>query len=480
MLIVAFIGTNLAIRLLISSNLEWDESEFVDRIGFAFGYPGSHPPLYNWMVAIFYAITNHWAAAVAIPKHLLLAGTYLLVFDLLRRLTGRNLPGALAAASLALVPEIVYFSEYSRIFSVLALFASAASLHAIVMIVRQPNLLPFAWLGMAMGIGFLAKYNFIVLVAALAIAILATPKIRRIIFTRKLFLSVAVVIAMVAPHAVWALANMDLVTERMEKLARVPAGLAWLDLPGIGLDGFVTLGVSLVAWAGLLALVWWLACRIATQRSAERQTTDETGSAFIRIFGLTLAIGIAILAAIVLGADLHNVRMRYVTPVLVVFPIWLVLRWPIEASPVATKRYFATAAAVALFATSAWPIVAMALATPFNFPVRDMASAIEASVEPPFAILSKDREVSPNLVMWIDGAAVWDSRQPADRVLLVWNRPERGPRKLVDRLTPLYRPLGEIEAASFPSLGFLNGEARTLGWQLYERDPASLASGGTQ
>ena len=198
-LIIAFVCTNLAIWLLISSNLEWDESEFVGRVGFSLGYLGSHPPLYNWIVGVFYALTESWSAAVAVPKDMLLAGTYLLAFDLVRRLTGRSLPGAMAAASLILVPEIVFFSEYTRTFSVLALFASAACLHAIVMVVKYPSMLRFVWLGLALGIGFLAKYNFIVLVVALVVAGMTIPIIRRAVFVPKLFLSVGIVAVMVVP-----------------------------------------------------------------------------------------------------------------------------------------------------------------------------------------------------------------------------------------------------------------------------------------
>lgn len=476
-MIVAFVGANLAIRLLISPNLEWDESEFVGRIGFSLGYPGSHPPLYNWIVGVFYALTDSWSIAVAAPKHLLLAGTYLLVFDLVRRLTGRNLPGAMAAAALILVPEIVFFSEYTRIFSVLALFASAACLHAIVMVVKYPGMLRFIWLGLAVGIGFLAKYNFIVLVAALLLAAMTIPIIRRAVLVPKLFLSMGIVMAMVVPHGVWALRNMELVTERMQKLERVPRGFAWFDVPGIGLDRLVTLGLSLMAWGGLLAFVWVLACRIAARSEAPRSTSDAVTSSFTRLFGLTLVIGIGLLAVIVLAADIHNVRMRYVTPVLVAFPVWLVLRWPIEASPVAARRFLSTAASVALFVTVAWPIAAMALTTPFNFPFRNMASAIEAAVEPPFAIWSKDREVSPNLVMWLDDATVWDARHPADRVLLVWGRPDRVPKKLIDALTPNYRSIGDVDTATFPALG-LSDTPRTLSWQIYERDPAIVTRAG--
>ena len=282
---------------------------------------------------------------------------------------------------------------------------------------------------------------------------------------------------MVVPHGVWALRNMDLVTERMQKLARLPRGFAWIDVSGIGLDGLVSLGVSLLAWGGLLAVIWVLACRIATQSDLPQSSSDAVISSFTRLFGLTLAIGIGLLALIVLAADVHNVRMRYVTPVLVVFPLWLVLRWPIEASPDAARRFFVTSVSVALFVTVAWPIAAMALTSPFNFPFRNMASAIEAAVEPPFAIWSKDREVAPNLVMWLDDATVWDERDPADRVLLVWGRPDRVPQKLIDTLTPIYRPVGKVDAATFPALG-LSSAPRTLGWQLYERDPATVTAVG--
>jgi hypothetical protein len=466
--ILALILCNFLIRITISPNLEFDEAEFVGYADFSLGYPNSHPPLVNWLVGFFLHLTGNWVAAIALPKHFFLAATYLLAFDSARRLTGRHLPGALVVGSLALVPEIIFLSEYTRTHAIFVMCGAIATLHAVVLIEERPTVLRFIWLGLAMILGLMSKYNFIVFVLALGAAAAMTPSVRRAILDPRLLLSFGVVALPAVPHAVWALEHLDQTTERLAKLDRVDFKVPWLDLPGIGLDGLATVFTCLAALGGILVIVWWLARRIVKAASIPETASTGRVRAFVRFFGLVVLIGLGLMSFVVLAADMHNVRMRYLTPLLMAFPLWLVLALPIDGVALAARRFLVTASAVALVATIGWPLAAMSFATPFNFPFDDFARTIRPQISEPTAIWSRDRDVYANLVIRIPEARVWDIREPAARVLIVYSSERTDPDRLAMDLDPLYRAAGEAGTATFPSFG-LTGRPERLWWRMYER-----------
>jgi 4-amino-4-deoxy-L-arabinose transferase-like glycosyltransferase len=466
--IVALILTNFLIRILISPNVEWDEAEFVGYADFSLGYPNSHPPLLNWLIAICLRLTGNWVVALAIPKHIFLAVTYLLFFDIGRRLTARALPGAIAAASLMLVPEVIFHSEYTRAHAVIVMGAAAITLHAIVLLVERQTVLRFVWLALGLGGGLLAKYNFGLFVAAVAVAVALVPTVRRAVVAPGLLLTILIVAAAVAPHAAWALRHLDLTTARLAKLKRREAEVSWIDVPGIGLDGLLTIVTCVIALGGILVVIWWLARRLVRQAEARPAPQPETVAALARFFLLVPLTGLAMMAVFVLAADVHNVRIRYLTPFLLSFPLWLLLARPIDHVAIAARRYLLTAGVVAIAVTIGWPIAAMGLSTPFNFPYRNFAERIRPGIVAPTAIWSRDRDIYANLVIRIPQATVWDVREPAERVLIVYSGTRNDPDRLAAALDPLYRPAGEVGTATFPTFGLVR-RPETLLWRIYER-----------
>src|SRR5205085_11931703 len=81
--IVIYFACQLAVRLLLSSNLEMDEASFVGATHWAWGYGDSQPPLYNWLVIIVVGVFRYWPA-IALLKFSLLAGPFLCVYDAAR------------------------------------------------------------------------------------------------------------------------------------------------------------------------------------------------------------------------------------------------------------------------------------------------------------------------------------------------------------------------------------------------------------
>ncbi len=471
--ILSYFTAQFLIRVGFSANLEIDESQFVGQTHLALGYGDSHPPLYNWLITGALALTGgYWPAAVALVKNLLLAGTYLLAFDTASKVTGRALTGLIVAASFLLLPQIVWKSQITLAHSILVMFAVVASLHAVVCIVRRGDLASFLWLGLAGAIGALAKYNFLLGFAAILIAAFSIPYLRARLFTPKLAYAGALFAALFTPHLIWALQHLAVSTERMAKLERTNSSFGGIDIPWIGLDGFLALVIAVVAWAGPLLLAWFAIRYLSRGGNVEPGISqgDDIRS-FARFFGRATAIGLAAFAMILLAADLHAVHERYVTPLLMPLPFWLALSWPLEGRLYAPVRFLRLTAAVAVLMVTAWPLWIAFGREQFAYPYGAFAAALNSQWTEPLVILAHQRKIAANIAIRLDRASVWEDGMRPERVVVLWDaKAGEPPQSLVAELGDGVEPRGEIMRMSYPYDNFSGYQAR-LNAQLYARKP---------
>ena len=472
LVILGYFAAQFVLRIGLSGNLEIDESQFVGQTHLALGYGNSQPPLYNWLIAGALALTGgYWPAAVALVKNVLLAGTYLLAFDIGRRVTGRALSGLMIAASFLLVPQIVWKSQITLAHSILVMFAVVATLHAVVCIVRRGDVPSFLWLGLAAAIGALAKYNFLLVLAAMLIAALTIPYLRARLFVPKLACSVAVFAALFTPHCIWALQHLEQSTRRMAKLERTDTDFGGIDIPWIGLDGFLGLVAAVAAWLAPLLLAWF-AVRYWGRRSGTEGGSAQSDDAevFAQFFARTAAIGVATFAAILLLADLHSVHERYVTPLLMPLPFWLALSWPLEGR--SSVRFLRLSAAVALLMVTAWPLWIAFGREQLAYPFGAFAASLQGHGPEPVAIMAHQRKFAANIAIKLDHASVWEADMQPRRVVVLWE-PKAGeapPQRLVAALGDAFEPRGEIMRMSSPYDNF-SGVTAWLNAQIYARKP---------
>jgi 4-amino-4-deoxy-L-arabinose transferase-like glycosyltransferase len=472
LLILAYFAAQFVIRVSLSANLETDEAQFVGQTYLALGYSNSHPPLYNWLVAGALALTGgYWPAALSLVKNLFLAGTYLLSFDIARRVTGRALPGLIIVASFMLLPQIVWKSQVTLAHSVLVMFAVVAVLHAVVYAVEQGDLASFLWLGLTAAIGALAKYNFFLVLAAVAVAAGSIPSMRARLFTPRLGWSLAILAAAMAPHYLWALQNLGQATARMAKLDRENSVFVSIDVPFIGVDGFLSLAVSLAAWTAPL-LAAWFAIRHFSGGTEERDDpVSERVQGYARFFARTTLIAMGVFAAIVLLGDLHSVRERYLTPMLMPLPFWLAFAFPLETRPRAPLHFLRLGGAIAVLMLTAWPAWMLFGKDQFSYPYQAFTQSIGAAVPGPFAVLGSHDKYGANIAARLERAQRWEEGSAASQVVVLWEpKPGRSPNGLAARLGDGFEPRGPVIAMDAPYEN-LSGEVARLNGQLYARKP---------
>lgn len=471
--VIIYFALQFLIRIGFSANLETDEAQFVGNTDIALGYGNSHPPLYNWLVAAALSLTGgYWPAAVALVKNLLLAGTYLLAFDIGRRITGRALTGLIIVASFLLLPQIVWKSQITLAHTVLVMFAMVALMHAIVCIAERRDPASYLWLGLAAAIGALAKYNSFLMLAAILVAAYSVPYLRGRLFTARIGYSVGVFAVLFTPHMIWALQHLPETTARIAKLERNNEAFGGIDIPWLGIDGLLALGVAVAAWAGPLVIAWFVVR--ASSRGELRETDNESGeraAAFGQLFGRTAAIGLGSFAAIILFGDLHSVHERYMTPILMPVPFWLALLWPLESYARGPIRFLRIGGAVAVLMVTAWPLWIAFGREQFAYPYGAFAATLKQQTAEPLAVLAQQEKFAANIAIRLERALIWEAGSTSDRAILLWEpKSDQPPRGLVAKLGDRFEPSGEVIRMRAPYDNFSGEEAR-LNAQFYARKP---------
>lgn len=191
-------------------NLSFDEAQYWSwSLTPAFGY-FSKPPLVAWAIAATTWLFGPAEWAVRLGSPLAHAGTALAIFALARRVRGGRV-GLLAALVFLTLPGVSLSALLISTdpFLMCAWAWGLVALRAALDEAGAGRSGTRAWLGLgvAIGLGMLAKYAMIAFVGGMAIAMLAVPDWRRLWKTPGPWLALAVGAAVFSPNVFWNAAN---------------------------------------------------------------------------------------------------------------------------------------------------------------------------------------------------------------------------------------------------------------------------------
>lgn len=466
--IIVYFAVQLAVRLWLSPNLEVDDAEMVGQIHWAWGYSNSHPPLYHWLVRLCHDLFGgNWVAATSVPKYALLALGYLLICDAGRQATGCRVTGALAAATLLLIPVIAWKTQGKLTHSILGFTATAATVHATVLIVRRGGWLPFVWLGFAAAGGILAKYNYILVLVALGLACACVREARRAFLRRAALLAPLVMFVLIAPHLLWVRANPGMATQRVYML-QTGGGPLGLDLPASSIPhGLLSFVLVVLVSTVPAALVWTVAAAIAKRRNDGTSTAPQSVT---RLIGFLLAGEVAVFIATIVIAGFTQVHERYLVVLLPPVGLW----FPLAFSRRSAAFVLGTATVVALFITIARPVSVLRGTGRLMFPYDAVARELQPAAAPTSAIIADRPENAANLAIRVPGMVTFDREASGTRVFVVADKPE-AVAALAQQLGPDYQPVSDVRIFAHP---FSNRPDRqgTLAVQIWEPAVAKASS----
>jgi 4-amino-4-deoxy-L-arabinose transferase-like glycosyltransferase len=160
----------------------------------------SKPPLIAWIVWLTTRVSDaEWAIRIASP--LLHAGTALVLYGIGRQAFDARV-GLWSALAYATLPGISYSSGLIST-DVPLLFCWAVALYAFL---RARNESAWRWpllCGVALGVGLLAKYAMLYLLLGAVVAALLEPRSRRLVFSVRGALILALGLLILSPNVVW-------------------------------------------------------------------------------------------------------------------------------------------------------------------------------------------------------------------------------------------------------------------------------------
>ena len=442
--ILAYFAVHYLLRVIFSTNLEVDEAQFVGSVDLQLLYGNSHPPLYNWLVRLFLEVTGwNWHIALPLLKNMLLAGTYILGFDLVYRVTGNHRSAALSLVGLLLMPQILWQSQITLAHSVMVAFGVVATLHALVMVMTTKSWLSHIWLAVALAIGALSKFNFFLFVLAFAISYYIHAYGRRSINIGKSLVTLALYIAFTAPSKVAAVLNIDQSAGRMKKLYRDTLLEKWIDLPYLGIDGLVSFFSAGLASVGLVLLAFYAAYRFNSKDISGE--IDPGRALFANLFLTTVYAGLTIFALIVLFADMHHVHERYLTPLLVVVPFAIVLKWPLERSLTASRHLLKLGMFMMCLCLIGVNSVIMMGSHALAYPYKEFALGLERKFGSDVSIVAARHMDGANIMLKMPEAKLYDGTGNPAKIILVWRKKHESSREgFIARFKGAYDVSGEV------------------------------------
>ncbi|MGH6806727.1 MAG: ArnT family glycosyltransferase, partial [Ensifer adhaerens] len=190
-LLAAYFLLCIALRLTVSNSLEIDEAEqaFVSQF-LRFGY-GPQPPFYNWLQYGLGAVLGPSLATMTLLKNLLLFLCCLFYGLAAREVLADRRLALIAMLGVLTLPPIFLLAQRDLSHTVAALLAVSLFLYGFLRTLARPSLAGYALTGVAVGVGFIAKYNFALVPAAAVIAILPERDLRARLFDWRILISLA-------------------------------------------------------------------------------------------------------------------------------------------------------------------------------------------------------------------------------------------------------------------------------------------------
>lgn len=234
LILAAYFLVHVVLRVTSPAVLDLDESEAV--LSFQRLQPGygTQPPLYFWLQWLTFSLFGVNLFALSVLKNLLLLCTYVAMFCTARALIG--IRGAImVAGSLVLFPQLGWESQRDLTHSVLVTCMAALTLWCYVSLLRHRGKLQYALLGLLLGLGLQSKYNFAVFALGLAAASLLVREHRQAVWNRHGWITVAMLLLLLAPHGLWLFDHLDLATGATRaKMHQHDAGYAGNVARGLG------------------------------------------------------------------------------------------------------------------------------------------------------------------------------------------------------------------------------------------------------
>ncbi len=364
------------------------------------GYVAKNPPLYDWLLKTLQAIWGPDLVSVLVLKYALLTAAAAFTYLAALRAIGDRRWAALTAFSLSLCYQIGWNYHEGMTHTAVLIPIIMATLWCTFRLLERVTVANCLALGVCVGLGFIAKYNFAVFVFSLAVACACVPPVRARFSDPRLLLAVIPIFLIAAPHAAW------LLTRDVPRFVQHAIGPEVPSLAKRVLSAFVDLVKSpfgfLVPFGVVLPVLFpGIVKRLAVAiRSLGHQGVGNEAQRILLIFTLA-SLAIVFVSALVFGGV--SGRVRYMHPFFLPAIILLMALAKEESGNRYQESWFATALVATCLVVVAVRVATLYLGPPYCgrcHPLErfePLAVALEAAGADRGAIVTDDQFIAGNV-----------------------------------------------------------------------------------
>jgi hypothetical protein len=308
---------------------------------------------------------------------------------------------------------------------VLATTVAALTLYLFLRLCEERKTFLYLAFGAVVGLGFLAKFNVIILPAALVVAALTLPGLRPVILERRSLLSLAALLLVASGYLFWFAANSEAALAQAYTF-RIQAALPYWQALVKGNASLVksTLAFGGVAFALLVAVFW--------RPGNSLPAGDGHHQPYRQLLGRALLVTLLILELMVVLFRVTHFKDRWLQPLLFYAPVWLVLALAVRPTRTAVRTFLTICLAISLVVVLLLPARAILAAQrnafdAFNIPYNRFAEQLKDKGFAKSLILAEDGLVAGNLRLHLPNSTVIAVGLPQPRLvphencLLAWD-----------------------------------------------------------
>jgi len=316
LILAGYIAVHFALRLVLPPTLGIDDAEqalFAQQWLPSYRYRA--PPLFTWMLMPVFAVVGVNALALAIVRYVLLAAAAAFTYMTARRLIRDPRLAALATFSPAAIYVVAYYSHHDLTHTTALTTLIAVTWYVFVRLAERPTLAWYVALGIAFGLGVLAKWNFAVLAAALPLACLVRPETRGLVLNPRVLVAGLLAALVAGPTTLWVAAMQP------------PAGESVATVLGQGsgffaiLRGTFDLLLALLVYPQPFLILFLLVFRRALGRGWIEARGARSG--LLATIGDTMLIAAVLHLLLVVAFGATEFSERMMQPALQILPIYL-------------------------------------------------------------------------------------------------------------------------------------------------------------
>jgi 4-amino-4-deoxy-L-arabinose transferase-like glycosyltransferase len=377
LVLACYLGTITLLRLLLAQGVGLDDAE---QLVFSqhpqLGY-GIQPPLYSWLLWALTQLFGVRLELVALLREALLGAILIVSWLAAREVFASRRLALLVVLSLLCYPQILIDLHREGTHTLLLSLACALSLYLGLLLLRQASAWRYLALGLVVGMGMLSKYSYVVFAGGLLLAALSLAEGRRVLFDRRILLTLGASLLVLLPHGYWALLLAPQTLGQVGGAVATETGrmaeASWLvSLVSGNLD---LLRATLGTIAPLL-LIYGLALLIA---NPPRETVGEADAVGVRLAGRLLLFEWLWFSLGMLLFGATHFHSHWMAPLLLSAPIPLLALLRRRLTATGIRRLLISGLCVALLGPGIW---LSTMLTPDRFGHYERAAA-------PFAELAQ-------------------------------------------------------------------------------------------